>query len=125
MVTRSSQARGGDLTERQRKWLSHVRAAEGRGEALTAYAKRRGLSVWSLYEAKRRLREVGVIPAARTENTSKARAVRFVELAVRKAPAAVAATGSSLRIQLTNGTVLEWSAAPQGESLRELVGIVS
>ena len=123
MGTRSSEAKGRELTERQRAWQNHVRAAESRGEALTAYAKRRGLSVGSLYEANRRLRQVGVIRTAKAENTTKTRAARFVELAVTKS--STVATGSSLRIQLTNGTVLEWSDAPQGEALRELVGIVS
>jgi hypothetical protein len=111
------------MTERQRAWLKHVRSAERRGEALTEYAKRRGLSVGSLYEAKRRLRQVGVLPAARKEPATKARAARFVELAVHSGP--MAATQALLRIQLPNGTVLEWSEAPQGEALRDLFGIVS
>ena len=123
MGTRSSRAKGRDLTERQREWLNHVQAAQGNGEALTAYAKRRGLSVGSLYEAKRRLRQAGVIQAAQTENSTKTGAVRFVELAVH--PGSTAATGSSLRIQLANGTVLDWSEAPRGEALRDLFGIVS
>ena len=123
MGTRSGEVKGLDLTERQRERLKHVRAAESRGEALTDYAKHRGLSVSSLYEAKRRLRQVGVIPAAKAENATKARAARFVELAVRQGP--VDATGASLRVQLPNGTVLEWFEAPRGEALRELVGIFS
>ena len=40
---RSAKAEG-DLSERQRYWLKHLRAAEGRGEPLKAYAKRLGLS---------------------------------------------------------------------------------
>ena len=123
MGTRSSKAKDRGLTERQREWLNHVQAAEGNGEALTAYAKRCGLSVGSLYEAKRRLRQAGVIQVAQTENSTKTGAVRFVELVAQ--PGSTAAMGSSLRIQLTNGTVLDWSEAPRGEALRELVGIVS
>ena len=122
MGTRSSRTRDRGQTERQRGWLSHVRAAESRGEALTEYAKRRGLSVGSLYEAKRRLRQAGVIAAATRAKAVAARAPGFVELAVQERPAAT--TSSSLRIQLPNGTVLEWSDAPMGEALRELVGIV-
>lgn len=123
MGTRSGEAKDRGMTERQRARLRHVRSAESRGEALTDYAKRLGLSVGSLYEAKRRLREVGVIPAARKETATKTRAARFVELAVHSGP--MAATGTSLRIQLPNGTVLEWNEAPQGEALRDLFGIVS
>lgn len=123
MGTRSGEAKDRGLTERQRAWLKHVQAAEGNGEALTAYAKRCGLSVGSLYEANRKLRQVGMIRTAKAENATKTRAARFVELTVRQGP--TAATGSSLRIQLTNGTVLEWNEAPRGEALRDLFGIVS
>ena len=123
MGTRTSGAKDRSLTERQREWLNHVRAAESRGEALTEYAKRRGLSVGSLYEAKRSLRHAGVIAAATRTKSVVTRSPGFVELAVHERPGATSAP--SLRVQLPNGTVLEWSDAPQGEALRELVGIVS
>ena len=42
-----------DLSDRQRYWLRHIRAAERRREPLKHYAKRLGLSEHSLYEAKR------------------------------------------------------------------------
>lgn len=119
--TRGTKDRG--LTDRQRGWLRHVRSAESRGEPLTEYAKRRGLSVGSLYEAKRRLRQDGVIAAATRAKSATARAPGFVELAVPER--SMATTASSLRIQLPNGTVLEWSEAPQGEALRDLFGMVS
>lgn len=123
MGTRSREAKARVLTELQRERLGHVRAAESRGEPLTEYAKRRGLSVRSLYEAKRRLGRAGVISKVKRFAAATRRAPAFVEVAVREGPAAT--TVSSFRIQLPNGTVLEWSDAPQGETLRELVGIVS
>ena len=123
MGTRSSRAKDRRLTERQRERLSHIRAAESRGEPLTEYAKRRGLSVGSLYEAKRTLRQAGLIAKATRAKAATPRAPGFVELAVRERPAAPSAP--ALRVQLPNGTVLEWSDAPQGEALRDLFGIVS
>ena len=59
MEARSKAPKRDDLTDVQRRWLAHVRRAEGRGEALTDYANRHGLKVSSLYEAKRRLRRAG------------------------------------------------------------------
>ncbi len=53
-----------ELSERQRYWLDHLRTAEAKGEQLKGYAKRLGLSEYSMYEAKRRLRESGVIAPA-------------------------------------------------------------
>ena len=114
------------LSERQRHWLKHLRTAERQGEPLKHYAKRLGLSEHSLYEAKRRLRELGVIaPAAarRPGSGSSAGSARFARVAVPEA--AVVASGSPLRVRLASGAVLEWSEAPRGEALRELVGVLS
>ena len=108
-----------DLSERQRFWLEHLRAAERKGEPLKAYAERLGLSESSLYEAKRRLRACGVIPAAPQRRVSSPGFARVeVSDAGRAAPA-------SLRVRLGSGALLEWSEAPQGEALRELIGLVS
>lgn len=123
MGTKATDAKDRGLTELQRERLGHVKAAESRGEPLTEYARRRGLSVRSLYEAKRSLGRAGVIAKATRFTPATRRAAGFIEVAVREGPAA--ATVSSFRIQLPNGTVLEWSDAPQGETLRELVAVVS
>jgi hypothetical protein len=113
------------LSERQRDWLKHLRTAEGQGEPLRHYAKRLGLSEHSLYEAKRRFRELGVIaPAAarRPITAGSAGSARFARVAV---PEGSVASGSPLRVRLASGAVLEWSEAPRGEALRELVGVLS
>ena len=110
---------GAKLSDRQRFWLSHIRTAERQGEALKHYAARLGLSEHSLYEAKRRLRELGVIaPGARRCAGSP----RFARVSVSDEPVA---SGSPLRVRLASGAVLEWSEAPHGEALRELVGMLS
>ena len=55
MKVRSGRRAESELTERQRHWLGHLRAAQRKDEPLTVYAEQRGLSVSSLYEAKRQL----------------------------------------------------------------------
>jgi hypothetical protein len=107
-----------DLSERQRYWLKHLRAAERKGEPLTTYGARLGLSKSSLYEAKRRLRAFGVISSAPERSTSSPEFVR-VEL-----PEA-SGVRASLRVRLGSGALLEWSEAPRGDALRELVGLLS
>ncbi len=107
-----------DLSERQRFWLKHLRAAERKDEPLNAYAERLGLSESSLYEAKRRLRACGVIAPARPQRTSRPEFVR-VEMAD------PSRTPASLRVRLASGALLEWSEAPQGDALREVIGFVS
>ncbi len=115
---RRSLKTGQDLSERQRFWLKHLRAAERTGEPVKAYAKRLGLAESSLYEAKRRLRACGVIaPAAKRTRRSPG----FARVAV----SVPSPSPTSLRVRLASGALLEWSEAPQGDALRELIGLVS
>lgn len=111
-----------DLSERQRFWLTHLRAAERAGEPLATYAKRLGLSEQSMYEAKGRLRGYGLIAPATPRTISKTAPPRFtrVSIAPREGPPL-----KLLRVRLASGAVLEWSEAPQGDALRELIGLVS
>ena len=111
------------LTERQRHWLKHIRAAERKDEPLTVYAEQQGLSVSSLYEAKRHLRETGVIAAASGTKKPKQVVPEFVSVSVREPTHSV--NGTILRVRLSSGALLEWNEAPQGEALRELIGMLS
>ena len=61
MKVRSGRRAESELTERQRHWLGHLRAAQRKDEPLTVYAEQRGLSVSSVYEAKRQPRQAGNI----------------------------------------------------------------
>jgi hypothetical protein len=106
-----------ELSERQRHWLKHIRAAERKREPLKHYAKRLGLSEHSLYEAKRRLRRRGVLAASPEHRSASARFVRVVEGATEPRP-----MSSPLRVQLASGAMLEWAEAPTGEALQELIG---
>ncbi len=106
------------LSERQRFWLKHLRAAERRGEPLNTYAKRLGLSESSLYEAKRRLRTCGVIAPAAQRRVPPRSFARVEIVDAGRTPA-------SLRVRLASGALLEWSEAPQGDVLRELIGLIS
>jgi len=111
------------LTERQRHWLRHIRAAQRKDEPLTVYAEQQGLSVSSLYEAKRHLRETGVIAAAGGTKRPKQVVPEFVSVSVREPVRSV--NGTVLRVRLSSGAMLEWSDVPQGEALHELIGILS
>ena len=111
------------LTERQRHWLKHIRAAERKDEPLTVYAEQQGLSVSSLYEAKRHLRETGVIAAGSGTKKPKQVVPEFISVSVREPVRSV--NGTVLRVRLISGALLEWSEAPQGEALCELIGMLS
>lgn len=123
MKTRSHRREAVKLTERQRHWLKHIRAAERKDEPLTVYAEQQGLSVSSLYEAKRHLRKAGVIEAAIEPRKPDRVPPEFVSVSVREPVRSV--NGTVLRVRLSSGALLEWSEAPQGEALCELVGMLS
>ena len=123
MKVRSGRRAESELTERQRHWLGHLRAAQQKDEPLTVYAEQRGLSVSSLYEAKRHLREAGVLAVASGPRTPERVTAKFVSVSARERVRSV--NGTVLRVRLSSGALLEWSDAPQGEALRELVGMLT
>ena len=123
MQARSRRRAAVKLTERQRHWLKHIRAAERKDEPLTVYAEQQGLSVSSLYEAKRHLRKAGVLAVSSTPKKPERVTPEFVSVSVREPVRSV--NGTVLRVRLSSGTMLEWSEAPQGEALHELIGILS
>jgi hypothetical protein len=87
----------GELTQRDRFWLGHLKAIAAEGVVAQAYAKRRRLSVHALYQAKRRLVGRGAWPVKATP--------RFTPVQV-AAVSVPAVTGCRLR--LPGGAVLEW-----------------
>ena len=123
MKVRSGRRAESELTERQRHWLKHICAAERKDEPLTVYAEQRGLSVSSLYEAKRHLRKAGVLAAVIGSRKSKRLAPAFIPVSIPEPVHSV--NGTVLRVRLSSGALLEWSDAPQGEALRELVRMLS
>jgi hypothetical protein len=67
-----------------RKRLAEIESCEGSGESLKAYATRRGISVHTLYQAKKMARRQGLLPAPRNQKaeasrTKAERAPQFVE----------------------------------------------
>jgi hypothetical protein len=100
------------LTERQRFWLQHLRAAEQAGVRLSEHAKREGLSVHALYSAQAVLRKHGALAPVDAPD------VTFAAVQVADSPPALA----SLVVHLPNGVRVEvaspLSAAGVGELLR-------
>ena len=92
-----------------RKKLAAVQSCEDSGESLKSYAERRGISVHSLYQAKKLARQLGLLPPhrggkAKTSRTRETRPPRFVEatavVSSRPLPAA-------WRLRFVGGEVLE------------------
>ena len=67
--------------------------------------------------------EAGVIEAGIEPRKPDRVTPEFVSVSVREPVRSV--SGTALRVRLSSGALLEWSEAPQGEVLRELIGMLS
>lgn len=102
-------------TERDRFWLEHEAALARSGRTAKAYAAEQGLSLHALYQARKRLRSLGLLGKRGPGRSSKvaratkpaARRVAFSKVEIRspRSPAA------DFRLSLPGGAVLEWSGA--------------
>ena len=117
----SKRSRGSEASARLRKQLEQIRACERSGETLKTYAARHGISVHALYEAKKKARQQGLLPAHGTQ-PKRARASRrrprFVEAVVTPTDAAPVL---AWRLRLRSGDVLE-SSTPLGQD--ETLGLI-
>ena len=110
--------------------VAAICACERSGETLKAYATRTGVSVSTLYEAKRQARSLGLLPPYRSarrptatkQPSRESRATRFIEATVRPAPRGEA---FAWRLRFSGGEILEaMTPLGPGEAVRlvELLG---
>ena len=110
--------------------VAAIRACERSGETLKAYAARTGVSVSTLYEAKRQARSLGLLPPYRSarhptatkQPSRESGTTRFVEATVRPAPRGEA---FAWRLRFSGGEILEaMTPLGPGEAVRlvELLG---
>jgi hypothetical protein len=100
------------LSPANRKWLPEVKACEKSGETLRSCAERNGVPVTALYQAKKRARELGLLPPHRDGNaaprpTRQSRTPLFVE-AIQRAESRERT--ASWRVRFPSGAVFESSA---------------
>lgn len=105
------------LSERQRHWLRHLRACERSGETIRDYGERRGVSVHSLYSARKRLRGLGISFGSPRRSSR----VSFAKVSLGEA----AAGSIPWRVVFPNGAVVEWSVPLGGERAKELLQAIA
>ena len=97
-------------TERDRFWLGHETAIKASGTSAKAYPAEQGLSLHALYQARKRLRALGLITptrAARSDRKNTSKAVSFSKIGL----ATPRGSQPGFRLSFPNGLVLEWSGA--------------
>lgn len=96
------------LTAQQRHWLEHLRACESSGKTMRAYAAEAGISIGSLYGAKKRLVRDGLIDSGR-----QASPVKFTRTRIVAATAPIA----EWRVGFPNGITVSFSGTVNGATL--------
>jgi hypothetical protein len=115
MTTRTQQP-----SERDRYWLDHEAAIKDTGQSAKAYAAEREISLHALYQARKRLRAMGLLEAVRRRRSdckTLPAPVSFskIELTTPRV------SRPDFRLSLPNGLVLEWSGAELPLPVMELV----
>jgi len=125
----SEKSRAAKASRLLRERVAAIRACERSGETLKAYAARMGMSVASLYEAKRQARSLGLLPRYRSarrrastkQPSRESGEVRFVEATLRPAPRGEA---PAWRIRFSGGEILEVGTPLSGDDARHLVELL-
>ena len=92
-----------------RKRLVEIQACEDSGESLKAYASRRGISVHSLYQAKKMARQQGLLPPHRNQKSrsSRTKAVRRPRFVDATTVVSSRPPSAAWRVRFVGGEVLE------------------
>jgi len=111
----AGQREAGELTERDRFWLEHLKKLSAEKTPAKSYAQAAGLSICALYQAKKRLVKLGAWPGRRP------RPPVFTPVQVIESVKLPRETDPAFRLRLGSGVALEWSAPP---SLEWLCGLL-
>ena len=108
-------------TERDQFWLDHESAQGASGQTAKEYAAAQGLSLHAFYQARKRLRALGLLAAAPDRSNpvgkrSRGKAVSFSKVAVTPV-----VTDPRFRLELPGGMALEWSGGDVPESVAVLL----
>jgi hypothetical protein len=107
-------------TDRDRYWLEHEAALTASEQTAKAYAADHDLSLHAFYQARKRLRAQGLLPAGdrrRSPRLTKRKPVTFskIELALPRE------SRPDFRLNLPNGLVFEWSGSELPSPVMELL----
>ncbi len=113
------------LSATLRKHLDVIQACAQSGEPLKRYAERTGLSIHTLYQAKKQLRKKGVLPAPQRPRGKAGKpqrgvqhGARFVEAVSRRSEGA--AVNPAWRLRLPTGVVFESTTAITADEIVRL-----
>ena len=107
------------VSERDRFWLDHHKAQGASEQTARDYAIAQGLAPQAFYQARKRLRSAGLLPAGRAPVAKKSAgspALSFSKITVERPSA-----DPQFRLALPGEIVLEWSGVDVPESIASLL----
>jgi hypothetical protein len=108
------------VSERDRFWLDHQTAQAASGRTAKDYAAVQGLSPHAFYQARKRLRGLGLLASpgrgARVRKPSRSKALSFSKVTVTPVVANL-----RFRVSVPGGAALEWSGGEVPESVMVLL----
>ena len=115
--SRSTSKQADQPSERDQFWLDHEAAQVASGQTAKEYAAAQGLSLDSFYQARKRLRALGLLAAApgrekSAPKQSRSKAVSFSKIAVTPTT-----TDPHFRLELPGEMAFEWSGGDVPESV--------
>jgi hypothetical protein len=116
-TSRSGSKQSGQPSERDQFWLDHEAAQVASGQTAKEYADAEGVSLQAFYQARKRLRALGLLaPAGRrskpSQKRSRRKAVSFSKITV-----APTVRDPRFRLELPGGMALEWAGGDVPESV--------
>jgi hypothetical protein len=108
-----------ELTGRERRYVEHAQRAQTQGLTLAQYCRETGVSVQSLYNAKRELRRKGALE--KVAEPPQSEPADFIAVRVAH-PSPSAGGGSVCRLRAANGWVLECTSWPSASWVVECLG---
>ena len=107
------------LSERDQFWLDHEAKIASSGQTAKDYAAAHELSLHALYQSRKRLRSLGLFPAARRKAT-KPKPAGFSRVRVAPTSASILPP-RSFSLRMPGGVTLEWSGEELPEAVAKLV----
>ena len=110
------------ISERDQFWLDHQSAQMASGLSAREYASNHGVSLQAFYQARKRLRSLGLLaPADADAKPIRRRRAATKPVSFSKVSISPEATGSRFRLELPGGIALEWPGDELGDSLSALL----
>ena len=108
-------------SERDQFWLDHNTAQAASGQNAKQYAAATGVSLHAFYQARKRLRALGLLAAPVNRQKPRQRPLPEKTVTFSKIAVTPVVVDSGFRLELPSGVALEWSGGEVPESVALLL----